>query len=211
MGVDLTFFTDGVPTGIDPGRQILPGVFDLHQVNRESLGYATVLARVFQLGSEEIQYPKVVESLRRFAASDDQRSMIDGLVELWERCKVPRMYSFAEQNEQELIPGGTNNYEIADRTIYSQIAHSDDAHEILDHITTGEQQWSLEALVGDWIAVIAYQQAVMNFIRPDLVPELTRWAGNPHTIFSRHGIDVGQFATVGVTDAGEPASSSQDR
>jgi hypothetical protein len=147
----------------------------------------------------------------RFAASYDQSSTIDGLVELWERCKKPRSYAFASQNGRELIPGGTNNHEIADRVIYSQIAHADDAREILDHVTTGEQQWSLEGLVGDWVAVIAYQQGVMRLVRPDLVPELTAWAGNPHTIFSRHGIDVGQFATVGVTDAGEPASSSQDR
>ncbi|MDN6555110.1 MAG: hypothetical protein L0K74_01100 [Acidipropionibacterium acidipropionici] len=211
MGVEMTYFTNGVPASIDPSRRIIPGLYDPHQVDREALGYAAVLARAFQLGSEEIQYSKVVESLRRFAASDDQSSMIDGLVELWERCKVPRVYSFAEQNKQELIPGGTNNYEIADRTIYSQIAHADDAREILDHITTGEQLWSLEALVGDWIAVIAYQQAVMNVIRPDLVTELTAWAGNPHTIFSRHGIDVDRPATAPITDAGEPASSSQDQ
>ncbi|AXE39570.1 hypothetical protein [Acidipropionibacterium virtanenii] len=46
----------------------------------------------------------------------------------------------------------------------------------------------------------------MNLIRPDLVPEITSWAGDSHTIFDRFGIDIDQSGAAATDESASPAS-----
>ena len=49
----------------------------------------------------------------------------------------------------------------------------------------------------DWICLVAQTQHLMHLIRPDLVPALTPWAGDPLSLFVRWDsgwIDVGAGA-----------------
>ncbi len=126
----------------------------------------------------------------RFSTAAPELTMSEQLKLLWMNCARPRMYVYVGRmtDGEELIPGGTNNAEIGDRVLYSQIAHADDATELLQHIDTDTQLWALASLVGDWVAVIAHQQAVMHMVRPDLCSEIVEWPGSPKTIFDRMGV-----------------------
>lgn len=160
-------------------------------VDREKLAYLATQLRPFVLAKEAIYYVDLVEGLRLFAGTESDRVMVEQLNTLWEKCSNSRMtVHVSNPREGQLIPGGAGSARIADRVLYSQVVHADDASDILDHMPDEWQQWSLSTLVGDWAAIAAHQQYVMHCVRPDLVPELTNWAGDYLTIFHRFGLDV---------------------
>lgn len=176
-----------------PG-ELTPFEIVLDLVDSERLGFLAIKLRPFHLEKEEIHYPKLVKSLRHFADTDGKRTMVDQIPGLWEMCGKDSMTTFvAKVGEGELIPGGVGNTTVADRVLYSQLAHADDASELLSLIPQEWQRWSLATLVGDWTAMAAHQQYVMRLVRPDLVSELTEWAGDGRSIFERFGSTVQEF------------------
>lgn len=172
------------------GEQLSPEIaVDL--VDMERLGYLAAMLRPFQLSSEAIYFGDVIKGLRRFADTETKRLMVEQLPRLWEVCRRDRLTTFVAHREHgELIPGGVGDATVADRVLYSQVVHADDATDILRHISTEWQQWSLAGLVGDWTAMAAHQQYVARLVRPDLIPELTNWAGDARTIFRRFGFET---------------------
>lgn len=173
-------------TGENLGVQVSYPSFD-----QERLGYLATLLRPFGLKQDPIHYVKVVESLAKFAPAGLEQETVGQLSPLWEMCQHNRLSFFsASAKEGELIPGGVGDAKIADRVLYSQLVHADDASEPLDHVPPEIQQWALASIVGNWTAMASHQQGVAHLVRPDLVPEITAWAGTPNTIFKRLGIDA---------------------
>lgn len=172
------------------GEQLSPEIV-LDLVDKERLGYLAAMLRPFQLSSEAIYFGDVIEGLRRFAGTESKRRLVAQLPRLWEVCRRDRLRTFvAHRKHGELIPGGVGDATVADRVLYSQVVHADDAADILRHISTEWQQWSLAGLVGDWTAMAAHQQYVAHLVRPDLIAELTSWAGDARTIFQRFGFEI---------------------
>ncbi|HEX4813535.1 MAG TPA: hypothetical protein VFV66_12375 [Nonomuraea sp.] len=159
----------------------------------EELAVAATLARPFSLQSEAIYGPEVAKSLVHFSASDEQREMCMQLARMWKRLPLQRMQTFASTSQgRPLLPvSGVWDGEIADRVLYAKLVHADDAGALLEHINDAQQQWSLAGIVGDWLAVIAHQQALLRWVRPDICALLTPWAGTPTTIFERLGVSPG--------------------
>lgn len=158
--------------------------------DRAELGYLAMMARPFTLEREQIHFRRLVTSLMRFAASDFQRTMSDQVLRLWDTVPAARLYMHAATAGEELIQGGTTDRQVADRVLYSQLVHADDAESLLGHIDSQTQLWSLAGMVGDWVAIIAHQQLVLFTIRPDLCPVLVEWPGTPRTVFERFGAPV---------------------
>ncbi len=165
---------------------------EMHISDLESVAYAAMLARPFTLRNEAIYGPDVSTSLLRFATNDEQRTMSAQLELLWTKLPGTRMHMFASRADGiPLLPvEGVTDAVVADRVLYSQLAHADDASDLLEHISTTEQQWSLEGYVGDLLATAAHQQAVLRLVRPDLCEELSPWAGSPNTVFERMGAEM---------------------
>jgi hypothetical protein len=84
-----------------------------------------------------------------------------------ERAPAARLYMYVSHEGQDLLPGGAPDAQIADRVLYSQLVHAEDASELLDHVQAPLQQWALAGMVGDWVAIIAHQQDVLQLVRPD--------------------------------------------
>jgi hypothetical protein len=159
------------------------------------LAYLAMLARPFTLEREEIHFRRIASSLKHFAATAPQQAMTEQLLHLWGRVPVTRAYMYAAKAGEELLPGGAMDGQVADRVLYSQLVHADDASALLDHVEAPFQQWSLAGMVGDWVAIIAHQQAVLKLVRGDLCPELATWPGTPTTIFERWGLHVQETNT----------------
>lgn len=187
MGTALnTTFQFSLATGENLGVEV-----SVPTIDRESLGYLATQIRPFQLEQEPINYEKVVEGLVRFAAPGLGQEIVGQLSPLWKLCARDRLSVFSASTEDgEQIPGGVGDTRVADRVLYSQIVHADDASELLDHVPLALQQWSLASFVGNWTAMLAHQQVVAHFVRPDLVPEVTAWAGDSSTIFKRLGVEA---------------------
>lgn len=100
---------------------------DMPAADRVQLAYLAMLIRPFSLQREAIHNEKVVKSLLHFASTESQQVMSRQLTKMWETVPVARMHMFASEAGRELIPGGTSDGEVADRVLYSQIAHADDA------------------------------------------------------------------------------------
>lgn len=158
--------------------------------DRHSLELTAVYARPFTLKQEAIYGPDVASSLLHFAALDDQQRAVEQLKHLWNEQPFNRVQFFAQKADgTPLLPeGGAWNGQIGDRVLYSKLVHADDAREILSQVDDGHQLWSLASVVGDWLAIIAHQQAILQWVRPDICPELTAWAGSSTTIFDRLGV-----------------------
>lgn len=183
-------------------KVVLPGgVPHFPTPDADALTVLAVRARVFTLKTEQIQFEKVHASLRRFAEGGPWQRMVDQLVRLREDCGRPRLYFYAADLEtgDELIRDGTDSQAIGDRFLYSQIVHADDESDLLGHIDTDMQLWSLAGLVGDWVALIAHQEWLIHKVRPDLCPQPTGWAGDQKTIFRRLG---GQIFEAGGLEEG---------
>ncbi|MGL5829042.1 MAG: hypothetical protein ACRC0L_05670 [Angustibacter sp.] len=160
--------------------------FAFDVIEPELLAYAATLARPFTLKREAIYGPSVAKSLLRFASTERQRDMSTQVCRMWEELPLRRMQTFSSTmpNPQE----GVWDWQVADRVLYSEVVHADDASEILDHVPAGIKQWAFAGFVGDWFAVIAHQQAILNWVRPDICSELTPWGGCQTTIFDRLGV-----------------------
>ena len=154
-------------------------------VDREALAYAAVLARPFTLAREAIFGPHVSASLLRFSTTEPQRVMSEQVATLWGRLPALRMQLFASRMGRS--DHGAWDAEVADRILYSQVVHADDARDVLEHVPGPIQLMAFAGYVGDWLAVIAHQQHVLKMVRPDICPELTSWAGDARTIFDRLG------------------------
>jgi hypothetical protein len=155
------------------------------------LAYAATLARTFTLEQEAIYGPDVARSLIHFANSNGKRVMCENVERLWGELPLNRMKTLAASLVDGTPvgpPDGVWDGEIGDRVLYSQLLHADDAHAVLDHIDAARQQFSLAGIVGDWLAIIAYQQAQLHLVRPDICESLTPWAGTALTIFDRLGV-----------------------
>jgi hypothetical protein len=167
-----------------PDELILP------TLDAEQLAVAAMLARPFTLAQEAIYGPKVSQSLLHFSQSAEQRVMCEQVARMWEDLPMKRMKTFsASADGTPILPrDGVWDGEVADRVLYSTMVHADDARALLEHIDGVQQQWSLAGVVGDWLAVIAHQQALLHWVRPDVCPSVTTWAGTPETIFDRLGV-----------------------
>lgn len=165
------------------------------------VAHLAMLARPFTLEREQIFFGHLASALLRFAQTDIQRLLAEQLRTLWAQVPITRTQHYVALDGVELLPGGVTDAEVADRVLYSQLVHADDASEVLDHVQTPFQHWSLAGMVGDWVALVAHQQYVLKLVRPDLCTEFTAWAGSPRTIFERWGSDVHE-----VTEP--PASTS---
>jgi hypothetical protein len=154
-----------------------------------SVAIAAIRARPFTLKSEEIQGTKVAGSIDRFAKSHGQHAMAEQLGRMWAEQPFTRMKTLAAVGGHEVTPrGGVSDGTIADRVLYSQFVHADDASEVLEHIDEDQQLWSLAGMVGDWLALVSHQEYLISAVRPDLCSELTAWAGDGQTIFKRLGV-----------------------
>jgi hypothetical protein len=157
----------------------------------EQLAYAATLARPFTLERAVIYGPQVSESLLRFATSRGQRVMCKQVARIWEGLPLNRMKTLAASlvDGTPILPEeGVWDGEVGDRVLYAELVQADDARTVLDHIDEAQQQFSLAGIVGDGLAIIAYQQALLHRVRPDVCESGTPWAGTPRTIFDRMGV-----------------------
>lgn len=161
------------------------------ELDQEKVEHLAALLRPLQLDSEAIHYNKITEALLQFAQTDNQHTTVQQIPQLWSRASQGRMsMQVFSKDFSEVLLSSTNDVEIADRVLYSDVVHNDDAATMLDHVSSKQQAWALAGTAGDWIALAAHQQYLAHLIRPDLVPELTSWAGNPYTIARRFGLEV---------------------
>lgn len=158
--------------------------------DQELLETAVTRVRVFVLRREVLYWEKVLNSLLTFTSDEYQIKGIEQIKRMW--ADSPFTYSFAlagNKDGEDLLPdGGVSNAVIADRYLYSKIAHSDDASEILDHVLEPMQLMALAAMVGDWLAITSHMEHWINAVCPDICPEVTEWGGGYATIFERIGI-----------------------
>ncbi|MBF4554364.1 hypothetical protein [Corynebacterium suicordis] len=160
-------------------------------MDQEKVEHLAALLRPLQLKREAIYYDKITEALLQFAHTDNQRTLVQQIPQLWKVASQGRMFmQVFKRDLSGVLLDSTSDVEIADRVLYSDIVHDDDAATMLDHVSSEQQAWALAGTVGHWIALAAHQQYLAHLIRPDLVPELTSWAGDPYTIARRLGIEV---------------------
>lgn len=159
------------------------------------LAYTGAVARPFTLRTEDIYYADVAAGLTYFAVSEEQRVMCTQVSRMWKELPGKRMKTFAQTRSGVplLPPGGVWDGEVGHRVLYSQVVHADDAQAVLGHIDSEQQAWSLAGLVGDWVAIVAHQQALLHWVRPDLCSHVTSWAGTPDWVFTREGLKPEPF------------------
>lgn len=153
-------------------------------MDEELMEIALTRARPFMLGSENIYYVRVLESLRRGTQDKHLLEQCDNLQYAFEQVPFNRMQFFVADTEThtKLIPDGVTNAVVADRYNYSELAHADDAEDVLKHIKQPMKLFSLASSVADHIAVLAALESLIHRIFPDVCPELTSWAGSPETV-----------------------------
>lgn len=158
----------------------------------EDLAPAIMWARPFVLTTESIYWKEVVGSLRGLAEESPARVEVEQVAHIWSRQPIKRVFyhKTTESGENILPEGGVDGGYVAERLLYSQFVHADDASNILDHVDDHAQMWNLAGMVADWIATLSYQERVIQMVAPEVVPELTVWAGNQMTIFERLGAKV---------------------
>lgn len=169
---------------------------------RSALELAAVYARPFTLAREAVYGPAVAESISHFATIPEQQHAAAQIGDMWTKQPFPRAYLSKTVGGVAVTPkGGVDTGTVADRVLYSRLVHADDASAVLKHVTDEDQMWSLAGLVGDWLALISHQEAFISWVRPDICPKTTTWAGNQTTIFKRLGIhpaeDDGDDALAG--------------
>lgn len=144
-------------------------------------------ARVFLLSQEEVHYENLVKSLHRFAKTEIESAAVTQLEHLWRnsRSNRYRIDLIDPKGTTQFPKGGAWDGDIADRVVYSQFAHTDDASNILDHVDDVEQLQAVTTLAGDLVAIVAFQEAVILQILPELGSELTQWQGDPNAIQRR--------------------------
>lgn len=167
-----------------------PGRIDFRpaSVGIDAVAVAAAKARVFTLKSEDIHFSKIIAALRALSPDPRYGDILDGLQDRWERAPVDRSTTFVRNIDGTGLPAsGVTDGRIANRVLYSEIVHADDAAAILDHISDEQKQWALTGMVVDWVCLVAQTQHLMHLIRPDVVPSLTSWTGTPTSLFERWG------------------------
>lgn len=158
--------------------------------DEELLAFAANKARPFVLDNDEIQFHKVKKSLMRCTNDERQQRMVKQIARMWDDAPFKRWKFFKSVAGEAVLPEGNGpevvtNSVLAQKYFYSEIGHSHDASNVLNHIESPDQLQAFACLVGDWIAIAAHTEAAIHEIRPDLCPGLTDWAGDPMTIFER--------------------------
>ena len=158
----------------------------------EDLLPAIAWARPFLLKTEPIYWVNVVSSLRGLAGDSPARVEVEQVADLWSRQPFKRVvYLKATESGENILPkDGVDGGFVAERLLYSQFLHADDASDILDHIDDQAQLWNLAGMVADWIATLSYMERVIQMVAPEVASELTVWAGDQMTIFERMGAKV---------------------
>lgn len=100
-----------------------------HTVDAEQVAVAAMRARPFMLESEAINGVKVSASLHHFASTSEQILMCEQLSRIWRMLPLKRMktYRLSADGTQILRREGVWNSVVADRVLYSQLVHADDA------------------------------------------------------------------------------------
>lgn len=181
MGTRITVRVSGPEAGL---------TFVNVDVDPADLEHLTTLIRPCTLAREEVQAEKVTATLARFAVTQEHELYVDQLTGLRQMTGASRLYlsKWDGRTGEEVIPSWTSDSVVADRYTYSSLVHADDASALLDHVDVENQLWALAGFAGDWVAYLSHVQGVAHAIRPDLVPELTAWAGTPWSVFERHGV-----------------------
>lgn len=188
----------------DPDTGAATGIgFKPSSASSDAVAAAAAIARVFSLGREDIHYTKVIDSMRALASDPGYAEILNGLQKRWDMTPVDRITIYAYSADGTGLPkDGVTDGRIANRTLYAEIVHADDAAAILDHISDEQKLWALTGMVVDWICLAAQTQHLMHLIRPDVVPETTPWTGDQTSLFERWGrnwTDVGGGAAGAVT------------
>lgn len=167
---------------------------------RDSLDAAMIKARPFMLKNEGIYYKHVISALERRTTNEEYLVACRMLRHLFPSAPFKRVEFFAANisSKRELLPPGVTNAVVGDRFVYSQVAHADDASNILDNIREPEQVWSYAAMVGDWIALISALETLIHLVCPEICPQVTKWAGDSQSINLRSG-------------ASKPSTASQEQ
>lgn len=161
-------------------------------IDQADLEHLVTLIRPCTLTKEEVQAEKINESLGRFAVTRAHEVYVEQLPGLLKMTGGSRMYlsKWNGATGEEVIPSWTPDRVVADRYTYSELVHADDASALLDHVDDENQLWALAGFAGDWVAYLAHVQGVAHELRPDLVPELTPWAGTAWSVFERHNVPL---------------------
>lgn len=156
---------------------------------RDALDAAMIQARPFMLEKEGIYWKYVISALERRTNNEEHLAYCDILRNLFSSVPFKRMEFFAAnvKTKEKLLPQGVTNAVVGDRFAYSQVAHADDASDILDNIREPEQIWSYAGMVGDWIALISALETLIHLVCPEVCPQVTEWAGDPQSINLRSG------------------------
>ncbi|QCR53849.1 hypothetical protein C1N80_09870 [Brachybacterium sp. SGAir0954] len=180
--------------------EFLPSGIRHDQVDREQLEVAATRARVFTLWKDGLHGTEVAKSIAHFATDPDHVQMCETLTGWWRAGRFNRATVMASQDGRALTPpGGVGSAMVARSVLYSELWHADDVSEVLNGVDSEFQLWSVAGLVGDWLAVISYQESLIMSVRPDLCASLTLWGGTPTTILRRLDVKAG-----GSTDATPP-------
>jgi hypothetical protein len=156
---------------------------------RDSLDAALMQARPFFLEKEGIYWKYVMSALERRTKSEEYLAACRILRNLFSSAPFKRVEFFAAnvESKKELLPPGVTNAVVGDRFVYSQVAHADDASDILDSIREPEQVWSYAGVVGDWVALISALETLIHLICPEICPQVTEWVGDSQSINLRSG------------------------
>lgn len=178
---------------LSAGQQLVVHIdrleFRQASAGRDAVTAAATTARVFTLKKEAIHYSKVIDSLQAQNSDPRYDGILDGLLERWDLMPRHRSTTYVRNDDGTgLPPAGVTDAKIADRVLYSELVHADDAAAILDHLHDDQKQWALTAMVVDWICLVAQTQHLMRLIRPDLVPQVTPWTGDSLSLFERWGV-----------------------
>ncbi|WP_462418625.1 hypothetical protein [Kytococcus sp. Marseille-QA3725] len=159
-------------------------------IDQADLEHLVTLIRPFTLAREAIQAEKVTEALDSFTQTREHEVYVEQLPGLLDKTRGSRLYisQWDSSTGKAVIPEWTSDRFVADRYTYSAVVHADDESSLLDEVDSGAQLWALAASAGDWLAYLSHVQGVIQAVRPDLVPQITGWAGTPWSIFERHNI-----------------------
>lgn len=150
----------------------------------DAMDAAVTKFRPFTLKQENIYWERVLESLRRGTEDKNLRENIDLLQWYFQNIPFTRFHFMAVNIEtgEDILPSGVTNAVVGTRYLYSEVAHADDDEALLGNINKPGQVFSYACLVGDYIALTATLESVINNVYPELCPELTSWAGDPTSI-----------------------------
>lgn len=184
MGLDLKYDPDHGIRVIGMTHKDIPELDDLTA--------PITWARPFLLKKEAVYWENIVDALRKLSDGSAAAIEVEQVGQIWSKHPFKRVsYLKSTESGENILPeGGVDGGLVANRLLYSEIVHTDDSSEILDHIDNGAQMWNLAGMVADWLATLSYQERVIHMVAPEVIPKMTEWAGNQKTIFDRMGVEV---------------------